>query len=452
MFDMLVVLDNNMQPVPQAAERWEWVNPTTVRFYLRKDLTFSNGDKLTADDVEFTVNYFVQTKTPPIARFRSIAGAKKVDDYTVDLFNSVPDGSTLPATIYMIIVPAKYFQSVGTKGFAAAPIGSGPYVLAENQPNVIQRFTKRPDGHPFRKVTASEIDVRSMPEAGPVVAGLQTGDIDMAVTVPFLPEQLDALKNSGMQIRTKNTGVTYYVIIWPAWKRNNTPLADKRVREAVNYAVDKDALSKKLFHGDAKPTRNLVGVGSQFYDETLQPYPYDPAKAKQLLAEAGYPNGFTLPVGIDFNPSNSSADLALAVQGYLRDVGITTPVNNVEYGAFVDEFNGVKPAGDFLGTGLPDPDGFNSAARSYLSCYFANAPFYCNPEFDRISSLAAAETDATKRRALFLQSLKVITDDVPAIYLLETPSYAVLGPKIKGFIEGSTNTYLDNYEAAYRVE
>src|SRR6188508_23809 len=74
MFDMLVVLDKDMQPVPQAAERWEWIDPLTVRFYLRKDLTFSNGDKLTADDVEYTVNYFVESKTPPLARFPSIAG------------------------------------------------------------------------------------------------------------------------------------------------------------------------------------------------------------------------------------------------------------------------------------------------------------------------------------------------------------------------------------------
>jgi peptide/nickel transport system substrate-binding protein len=442
-----VTLDDNLQPQPWAATSWEWVDPLTVRFHLRNDLTFSNGDKLTADDVEFTVNYFVETKTPPISRFRSIASAKKVDDYTVDLINSVPDASTLPATSYMIIIPKKYFQSVGTKGFAAAPIGSGPYVLAEHQPNVLQRFTLRPEPHPFRKPQPKEIDLLGMPDTSAVIAGLRTGDIDIAVTVPFVSDQLDSLAKNGLTFQKQLTGNAQYIFPWPTWQKANTPLSNVKVRQALNYAVDKQTLNQKLYRGEAKPSHNLVAPGSPFYDDSLQAFPYDPAKAKQLLAEAGYPNGFKLPTGIGYNVG---PDVAQAIQGYLRDIGVDAPLAMVEYGTYVDQFNGKQASPDILQIGMIDPDGFNSSVRAYYSCTFAGAPFYCNPDFDKASAAAAAESDATKRNALFKQSLKIITDDVMTIYLLETPSYAAVSPKIKGFTYTISPYY--EYEKAYRID
>lgn len=388
MYDMLVTLDNNLQAKPWAATKWEWIDPLTLRFYLRKDLTFSNGDKFTAADVEFEVKHMVETKTSPISRFRSIADAKMIDDYTVDLINSVPDASTLPATSYMPLIPAKYFQEVGAKGFAAKPIGTGPYVLADQQANTKLVFKLRPESHPFRKPIPTEIDILQLPDTAAVVAGLKTGDIDIATTIPFLSDQLDSLEKAGMKFQTQLSQNFHYIYPWPTWQKQNTPLKDKRVREALNYAVDKDTINKKLFRGEGKPSRNVVAPGSPFYDESLKPYPYDPAKAKQLLAEAGYPNGFDSTIATYFGCDSIYNDLG-----------------NV---------------------------------------------WYCNKEFDQLHAQANTEPDMAKRTALLNKAAKIITDDARCIFVVLTPSYKVHSKKMKGFVWGDDRVW--TMDGVYMVD
>lgn len=452
MYDNLVAFDEKLNLTPQIATRWEQTNPTTFRMYLRKDLTFSNGDKLTAADVEFTLKLILEKKTPQLAQVTSLADAKVVDDYTIDVINKAPDAATLAGMAWVWILPKDYYTKVGKDGFAVKPVGSGPYEMAEFRAADMVRFTIRKDAHAFRKPIATEVQVRSIPQATATVAGLQTGDIDMALG-QFTGDQITSFGKSDLTIFKKLTTNLGAVFSQPEMKDRQSPLTDKRVRQALNYAVDKESIVKKFYGGDAQPVGQLALPSSPFWDPNNKPYPYDPAMAKKLLADAGYPNGFKLPAGIDFTPQTANSDVLLAIQSYFRDVGVETSVNSVELGVFLDKFYGRngQTKGDLFVVTLPDANGFVTSVRGNLSC---NKPpqaiWWCNQDFDNYMNKAGAEIDITKRSALMVKASQALANDVSHLYLMVLPLYVVNTKKVNGFVWTSDVFY--NFDTVYKVD
>ncbi len=202
MYDSLTGLGPKAVVEPAAAEKWSQVNATTWRFNLRKDLTFSNGDKLTADDVVFTVNTLLKERWPQVTAVPNLTEAKKVDDYTVDLVTKVPDASILPGGAYLWIVPQKYYESVGKDGFAAKPIGSGPYELTEFRTADVAVFKLRSTPHPYRKPNAQILTIRSITEQTQMTAGLKTGELDI-VQGQLGPDQVSLMEKNGANGRLR---------------------------------------------------------------------------------------------------------------------------------------------------------------------------------------------------------------------------------------------------------
>jgi peptide/nickel transport system substrate-binding protein len=353
---------------------------------------------------------------------------------------------------YLRIMPKQYYNAVGKDGFAAKPIGSGPYDLVEFRANDIAVLKKKTTAHPFRNALPTQLTFRAVPDQGQLVNGFKTGDLDVLIG-QITNDRIAELTKNDAVVQYRLTTAAVALFSQPENQLRQTPLTNRTVRLALNYAVDKTALAKLAFGDYAKPSGQIAVPSSPAWDDAVQPIPYDPAMAKKLLADAGYPNGFTLPVGIDFTPFSADATWVQVIQSNLRDVGVTTPVNSYEFAAFLDRFysrNG-QSKGDIFIYNTTDGNGFATSTYGGYTCNKPPAAIYwCNPEFDKNMEAAVGEADIAKRGALMRKAYSVFRDDVSHLFLFSTPNFIFLSPKIKGFVWQSDNFY--DYDSVYRVD
>lgn len=450
LYDSLVKLDKTADALPWAAEKWDLVNGTTWRFTLRQGLVFGNGDPVTAADVAFTANTAIQGRWPIAGGFGNVAAVKAVDGRTIDFEMKVADASILPGITALWILPEKYYTQVGRDGFAAKPIGSGPYELVEFRGGDMVRFRKKSAEHLYRKAQSPELTFRSLPEQTAMLAGFRTGEIDVLIG-QLSPDLVEQMKAVNAQIDTRHTGVNYAVFSQAENRERNTPLTDRRVRLALNYAVDRAAIAKTLYRGYAMPVAQFSVPDSLSWDESIKPYPFDPAMARRLLAEAGYPNGFKLQNGIEFTPQTTNPQVAAALQGYLRDVGVEAAVTSLELAVFLDKFYGragQSKAELFMVTSQAE-SAYGSNQRTTHDCEKPLA-WWCNQTYQQLLERVQTEPDRTRRSALMRQAIRIFYDEVAHIDLIAVPQFVVQQPKVRGFVWEAANTH--NFDTIYRVE
>lgn len=439
MFDSLVNFDEKYDIKPGVATKWELLPDNSAwRFTIRDDLTFSNGDKLTAEDVAFTVNQALKDKTPHAALNPFLTGAKVVGTNQVDLTISQRDVSTLFNGPGWLIWPEKYYEQVGKEQFTVKPIGSGPYVLDtfKTQDRLVYKL-RQGYTHPYRKPILSEIDVIAVPEPTALVNGLRTGELDMVDGGSLSPEIATGAKNAGMQLDVKQA--SYTAILFNQKGIQGTPLADIRVRQAMNYAVDKASIAKNLYAGFATPVGQFGAPGTPQFDESIKPIPFDIAKAKQLLAEAGYPNGFTIPGGVQFINRPDQAALYQAIQSFHKEAGISYDLSPVELGAYIDAAYGRKERPLLFDAGSSNTNGVFTFTWGFLKCDTASV-WYCVKGLDDNMKLALAETDMAKRNKHLQAAGKAWADEYPMVFLLSTPRFVLRTQKVKDF-QWTTPTY-----------
>jgi len=457
LYDNLTQLDSKYAVQPSVATKWDLsADGLTWTFTVRNDMTFSNGDKLTAQDVAFSFNNTVTQKWPAITFFANVANATATNDTTVAVTMKQIDTSIPADSAALWIIPQKYFGQVGFDGFVQKPIGSGPYELAAFKNADSIDYKKRSTAHPFRHPIATEVIYQSIPDAGQVVAGLQTGALDIAALIPFNADQADKMKQTGMNVQTLPGSNLAVSIIQGQYEATNSPLKDVRVRQALNYAVDRQTIAKQIYKGYAVAIGQAGAPNTPYWDDSVGPWPYDPAKAKQLLADAGYPNGFKLNLGMDFSPSQVPSDLVVTVQSAFRDIGVQVdPISN-ELGVYVDKAYGRngQVVGDLTFSSTGDINGFFTSGRTFYGC---GRPLggnqlssrYCDPAWDKALDAALAERDDVKRGQIFHQANKISRDDVPMVFLLVTQGFVVSTSKVRGVQIANPGYY--NFDSAFKV-
>jgi peptide/nickel transport system substrate-binding protein len=451
LFDPMVTLERGFKVVPQIAEKWEYRDGAWI-FTIRNDVKFTNGQPLTVEDVTFTINLIAEKNLPQRAYLPNLAGARALDARTVEVSGRVPDISILNGMAWVFVLPKAYYEQVGQREFQTKAIGSGPYEVVEFRPSDLAVFRKKAE-HPFRKVVATELRFQTVPETASVVSGLRTGDIDATSHVTFAVDQVEAMKRDGVRIASLDGAFVFALASQPENRDKNTPLTTKLVREALNYAVDKEAIARALYRGYAAPSGQLTITSSNLWLKDVQPWPYDPAKAKQLLAQAGYPNGFKLESGIDFTPTSVNPQLALALQGALKDVGVEAPLNSHEIAVFLDKFyarNGQQKSELFLIVS-GDANGMGSALRGNFSCDKRGYEvWWCNEEWNRLFDQSLSEPNEQRRAELQQRAHRALLADVPGIFLLTTPLFVASGPKIEN-VE-LTTPLVYRFDNVYRAQ
>src|SRR5215472_2991100 len=324
---------------PSLAESWTLSPDQTIyEFKLREGLKFHNGDPFTAEDVKFS---FERAKGKLL--HEKVKAVVIADPYRVRfvLHEPWPDFMTFYGTFASgagWVVPKKYVESVGAEGFKKHPIGLGPYKFVSSTPGI--ELVMEADENYWRKMpSVKRLVYRSVPEATTRLAMLKRGEVDLAYLLD-VPQAQEVKRDPNLKLAFSGGIGTMYLDYFDMWDPKS-PWADQRVRLAANYAIDRRALSDAETLGASKPAGSLVPRTFDFA-LPIEPYPFDPKKAKQLLVEAGYPNGFDAGELHQLPPYFSMGESILS---YLGAVGIRLKMRPMERAAYTSALQAKKLRG-----------------------------------------------------------------------------------------------------------
>ena len=329
---------------PLLATSWKWIDPSTMELELREGVVFHNGEKFDADDVVYTLNFVSNPENKVLVQrnVNWIKKAEKLGTYKVRILLHKPFPAALEYLAGNVpIYPNEYYAKVGPQGFGLKPVGTGPYkvVTVEQGKRIVfekntDYFKDSPKGQP----AIDRIVQRTIPEMTTMVAELMTGGLDWIYMVPTdQAEKLEKLPSLNV-VRAETMRIGFLQMDVTG-RTGDTPVKDVRVRKAICYAVDREAIAKNLVGGQSRVV-HAACYPSQFgCIDTVTKYDYDPARAKQLLTEAGYANGFE----IDFY-GYRDRPYGEAIVGYLREVGIKANMKWLKYSALRDATKADKVA------------------------------------------------------------------------------------------------------------
>ncbi|MFC2015548.1 ABC transporter substrate-binding protein [Chloroflexota bacterium] len=413
-YDQLVMRDEDLRIQPSLATEWRVIDDATWEFDLQEGVLFHNGQELTADDVVYSIermldenNNFSQTPNVAVA----IAGAEAVDQHTVRIFTNGPQATMLSRLLYIWVVPKAVVEEMGDEAFGQKAVGSGPFAVVSWEPDtelVLEAFDDYWRGRP----KLDQLVFRPITEESARVASLLTGEVDIIVNVPpHMASQIEEAE--GVSIAT----VPSMRVMFVGMMNENPPLDDIRVRQALNYAVDKRALIEQVLDGQAMFHGKMMPEQVFGYDPSLpQPYPYDPEKAKQLLAEAGFADGLTLKFDGPRGRYMKDAELAEAIAYQLKQVGVDTELTLQEWGTFWPRMVGKEVENLFflgLGNSLVDME-------YYLSLYLSSRGrgfFYPPEEIEDKIDKQAATVDQAEREKLLQELMADYHELAPWIFL-----------------------------------
>jgi len=400
---------------PMLATSWKWVDDTTLDLVIREGVTFHNGDALGPEDVAFTFNYVLTPEARTVTRQNvdwmkstEVTGPHSVRIHLKQPFPAALEYLAGPTPIF----PAAYFKKVGLDGFAKAPVGSGPYkiVSVDSGRGVkMERFAQYWAGSPLGTPKIGKLEFRVIPDGESRMAELMTGGVDWIWRVPSdQADQLRAAPNiTILNSETMRVGFLQFDTLGRA--KENSPLKDVRVRQAISYAIDRKAMVDNLVRGSSRVMHALCFI-DQFgcVDQGVMRYPYDPAKAKALLKDAGYPNGFEIDLG-----AYRERDYAEAVIGYLGAVGIKARLNYLRYAAFRDTLRSGK-----VSIGYQTWGSFSvNDVSAFAGVYFRGGEEDLTKDPEVIADLQAGDssTDPAKRKEAYGKALGRIASQAYAL-------------------------------------
>ncbi len=440
MYDSLTRLGPGYSVLPGAAVKWE-VAPsgTGWMFSLRDDLTWQNGSSVTAEDVAFSVNQMVEHAWPCRVLLPAVTGAKVVDQHTVEVLTRSQDVSVPSALAYLWLIPKTYYEAVGPAGFDRNPVGSGPYEVANFEPGANITFRRRATRHAYRFPVADTVKFQVIPGNIARLGALRSGEADITLNVTYTPEQVDLLQRSGVMMIANDTSSLMVMLPEGTADARQSPLRDRRVRLALNYAVNKSSIASIIYRGLAEPIGQAAVPGTFYWDDSAPAVPFDPKKAADLLVDAGYPAGFQLAGGLDLALGPAYRDAVLAVQSDLRDIGVNFNINLLDSPEYEDRLTGRGGTlrGDLWVQSVSDYTGFAGSLRGIFGCNrpIAGQPssvFYCNPAWDKLMDQALAELDPARRVQLLHEANRIQREDIPAIFLVTNPTFIAYTARVQG--------------------
>ena len=431
LYNSLLGFDQTGQPTAALAERWETPDSKTIIFHLRKGVKFHKGQNFTANDVKFSLERILDPATGATLR-SNLKGVQVtvVDDYTVRVEKDVPD-VTLLSVLAMgetAIVSAEWMKS--EPNIKVQANGTGPFVLVDNEPKVRVVVARNPnyfeEGLPY----LDKIDFRMIKNGEARVNALKTGAVDVIDTVPW--KDIDILKaQSGLVVDVEDGE---FMNLW--LNATKKPLDDPRVRKAISYAIDRQAVSEAAFFGYGTPLYGPPTIaGSWYYNEDLsKTFKRDVEKAKQLLAEAGYAKGFDLEL-LTYHGLQIYTVTAQIIQANLKEIGINVDIKLSEWAAVVENKN--KGTYDFLIYGVtiksPDPDVY-SYYFGAESTYWAKPIGFSDATIEDLLQKGRATTDIEERKNIYRRVEQRVLDLAPWVHINWRANCHAFKDKVKGYV------------------
>ncbi|HEY9055334.1 MAG TPA: ABC transporter substrate-binding protein [Rectinemataceae bacterium] len=416
-FDSLLLKTPDGQTVPALAESYVKESDTSWLFRIRPGVTFHNGEALTADAVKYTIDEIFNpaNKSTRANDLNWIDKVSVIDKLTVRITGKRPFPLADHYFSELQIVPPGYREKVGAQKFNEEPVGTGPYQLVRwDRGNRI--VLKRNDTYWKAPASAQYVEFQTVSSAASRVATLLGGKADLIVDPPVTAKsQIDANPKASF------ASVTGTRVLFVGLDTiQDSPLKDVKVRQALNYAVDKKAIIGRLIGLSSEETTTLLTASYFGFTPEVKPYPYDPKKARQLLAEAGYPNGFSIKMDATSGRYINDSAVVQAIAGYLGEVGVKVELNIMEFGAFNGALFSHKTSPMyFVGWGNPVFD------ASYVFNFITKSGSLLrtieDPAIDKLLNGANETTDKALRKSLYAKAGALINEAAPAIFLYKQP-------------------------------
>ncbi|MFU0507440.1 ABC transporter substrate-binding protein [Pseudaminobacter sp. NGMCC 1.201702] len=438
-YEGLVRWNSELKIEPALAESWETLSDTKWRFNLRKGVTFHNGNPFTADDVIFSFERAGSPGSPFAGLLEPVAKIDKIDDHTIEVTLKRKYAILLNDFAGWYILDKEFQESVGAQkpldlssnaggAMTTQGVGTGPFKLAERQPDVRTVFVANESWWDERKHNIDEIVYTPISNAATRVAALLSGEVDFIRNVPSQDiARIDS--TPGMKVmraphlRNIFFGMDQQSKVLPGSGVEANPLADVRVRKAIYQAIDIEGIKRSIMRGNSRPTAVPLAPELPYYDASLdERFPYDPEASKALLAEAGYADGFTLPMDCPAGSFINDERICQAVVGMLAKVGIKAQLTMHTTVQMDTELPQGKYSFYLLGwAGLPTIDAYNIMSATFhtpsgdLGAW--NPKGYSNPKVDDLIEQIGEEYDTVKRQALISEAVKIHRDEVGKIML-----------------------------------
>jgi peptide/nickel transport system substrate-binding protein len=420
MFDSLLHKTTKLEYEPSLATSWKTLNDTTWEFKLRKGVKFHNGDVMSAEDVKFSFDRVLEPgkekkKSPQYGNIRAIKDVRIVDADTIHLVTDKPFPLLLERLVFFPIVPKKHIEKVGDEAFGTtAAVGTGPWKFVEwkrDQHIRLEAF----DGHWRGKPAFKHLVVRAIPEVATQIAEIKTGGVDLirnvsADLVPELKSHAQTYVSSAPILRV------HYV----EFDMRQAPFDKKAVRQAANYAVDKQAIIQKLMGGLGQQVATVVQSPAFGFEAEVKPFPYDPKKARELLAQAGHPNGVDVTMHsafVEFRP------VFEAITQMLTEVGIRVNARMWDPGPAWNKFlqsEGKATHGYYGSWGnysVFDADAvlhplYHTEPGGWIGKWYTRVE-----GLDKLIDEARSTLNQPQRKRTYSQIQKLIREEAPAIFL-----------------------------------
>jgi len=399
--------------LPALAEKWEKVDDLTWKITLRKDAVFHNGEPVNAAAVKFSYDRInsEEVKSPHKGKLSAFTELNVIDDHTFTIKTQEPYAPGLYMLgYYLPIVPPKYVQEAGNEKYNTDPVGSGPYRLKKwvrGEEIVLEAFDKYYGPKPAYKT----VIFKANPEEASRIAAMLTGEADVISGVPV--HQRKKLQDSGKAYLTPQMGVMPYMGI----NTYEAPFNDVRVRQALNYAINKELINKALFDGKAIVCAGPISPRTFGHSPKLKPYPYDPAKAKKLLKEAGHPDGITVRLAYPTYMSQIQ-EQAEAIAANMTKAGFKVTLEPFERAVMWERYKGKQhQLYIYWWDDAPEPDRymyslFHSKSRDY---------YYKNTAVDELLDKGRTIMDRAERAKVYAQIDEMLYQDAPWAFLYVVP-------------------------------
>lgn len=454
-FDTLVYADESNEIHPLLATSWEMVDDQTWDFSLREGVLFHDGTEFNADAVVRTFERVLDPEAGLTRRgsFDMVDTVEATSKYSVRFHLKHPSAILLNQLAYAAggIISPSAIETYG-RDIAIHPIGAGPYKLKEyvgGERIVLEAFADYWGGTPG----LDEITYIPVSEDATRVLMLQTGQADVVANVPasMIPMVEQA---TSAQVLTADTTRVIHI----GMNLSREPFDSELVRHALNHAIDRDAIVKSVLNSLGTVTNSYIAPTTWGYFDTGG-YPYNPELARQLLADAGYPDGFSTTLWVPAGRYFAGQQVAEAVQGYLDEVGVEVRLESVEWGAFVDRILTPLDAGNttemyLLGweasTGEPSVVSLWALSSTMIPPNGWNAMFYENAQFEQLIDRGSKTSDSVERAAVFKEAQQIVVEDAPWIFLYASKSVWGVNEALKGVLVLSdetlilNNAYMDN--------
>ena len=426
MFDGLTRIDAEGVVHPWLATSWEQTEPTTWVLTLRDDVVFHNGRPFTADAVVHVVNFLSDRYGAGEAVATEMAflkSAEALDDYTVAIHTDFPV-PVLPRFLPVLhMVEPENWNAVCKDEFALNPVGTGPFKVDAFGATRVT-FTAHQDG--WRDPALDGLEILAVPESTARLQALVSGSVDLALALgPDDQETVETMGGTFRGWRSETVRTISFVLT-----EGPSPLDDVRVREALNLAVDRQGIIDGLLGGMTVPASQGATPAAEGYNPNLEPIPYDPDRARALLKEAGFEDGFALTTEAVIGASGWDSAMYQQVARNLQEIGVEMSIVPVTFSHLFDHFERGQWHGKGFGMVYSSEPVIDAIRPLRNNSCLRPAPWFCHEGLSSMIEQALTEQDVSRRIALKQNILKRYRDEAPAIFLWPEPRFASLSKDV----------------------